>query len=168
MNKGFIQIFCGDGKGKTNAAIGYGIRAVSQGKIVVIIQFLRGKNSDEISFINRLEPEIKLFRFEKYNDSFESLSEEAKTDEIMNIKNGLNFAKKVLITGECNVLILDEILGLIDKGIMTKEELISLMKAKDNDTELILTGRNLSKEICSYADEVSKIETIKTNVDNNI
>lgn len=168
MNKGFIQIFCGDGKGKTNAAIGYGIRAVSQGKSVVIIQFLKGKNSDEISFINRLEPEIKLFRFEKYNDSFESLSEEAKNDEIMNIKNGLNFAKKVLITGECNVLILDEILGLIDKGIMTKEELISLMKAKDNDTELILTGRNLSEEICCYADEVSRIEPIKTNVDNNI
>lgn len=168
MSKGFVQIYSGDGKGKTNAAIGHGIRAVSQGKSVVIIQFLKGKNSDEISAIKKLEPEIKLFRFEKSNDSFESLSEEAKQDEIMNIKNGLNFAKKVLITGECNVLILDEILGLIDKGIMTKEELLSLIQAKDDDTELILTGRYLSDEICGYADEVSRIENIKSNIDKAI
>lgn len=168
MSKGFVQIYSGDGKGKTNAAIGHGIRAVSQGKSVVIIQFLKGKNSDEISAIKKLEPEIKLFRFEKSDDSFENLSEEAKQDEIMNIKNGLNFAKKVLITGECNVLILDEILGLIDKGIMTKEELLSLIHAKDSDTELILTGRYLSDEICAYADEVSRIENIKSKIDKAI
>lgn len=162
MSRGIVQIYCGDGKGKTNAAIGCGIRAAGQGKSVIVIQFLKGKNTDELSFLKRLEPEIKVFRFEKSEDFFDKLPEEVKEEEIMNIRNGMNFSKKVLVTGECNVLILDEILGLLDKEIISKEELINIIKAKDNDTDLILTGIRYGDEICQYADEVSKIETIRS------
>ena len=64
--------------------------------------------------MKRLEPEIKIFRFEKSDEDYVNLSEERKTEEWQNIRNGLNFAKKVLYTGECSLLILDEVLGLID------------------------------------------------------
>lgn len=80
---------------------------------------------------------------------------------MINIKNGINFAKKVLATGECDLLILDEILGLIDNHIITVEELKSLLSARDEETDVILTGISLNDEICMLADEVSKIETIK-------
>ena len=76
----------------------------------------------------RLEPEIKIFRFEKSDLNFAELSEEKKTEEIINIKNGINFAKKVLSTGECDLLILDELLGLIDNSIITVEDLKKIIR----------------------------------------
>ena len=87
-----------------------------------------------MDFFKRLEPEIKLFRFQKFPENYENLTEREKEDEIQNIKNGLNFAKKVLVTEECDVLILDEILGLTDKGIVRFEELHSLIDAVGDDT----------------------------------
>ena len=108
-----------------------------------------------------MEPEIKLFRFEKSDENFEQLPEEKKREEIVNIKNGMNFAKKVLATGECDLLILDEVLGLIEKEIITVEDLKNMLVCRE-DTSVILTGIKLSDEICFLADEISKIEMIKT------
>ena len=111
--------------------------------------------------MSRLEPEIKIFRFEKSDVNFEELSEEKKSEEIMNIKNGLNFARKVLTTGECDLLILDEVLGLIDNGILSVEDLTSLLQLRDEETDIIMTGISLNDEICMLADQVSRIETLK-------
>ena len=78
----------------------------------------------------------------------------------MNIRNGMNFANKVLATGECNLLILDEVLGLLDKNIIKTEDLRTLLDSR-GETDVILTGINLHDEVCILADEVSKIETLK-------
>lgn len=78
MEKGFVHIICGGGRGKTSLALGQGISAASEGKSVMIIQFLKQKQADEIGFIRRLEPEIKVFRFEKSDKSFDELSDEEK------------------------------------------------------------------------------------------
>lgn len=165
MGKGLIQVYCGTGKGKTTAALGQAIRAASQGKSVIIIQFLKARNEEEISFIARLEPEIKLFRFEKYEGYFDQLGDEEKAEEIQNIKNGLNFAKKVLVTEECQVLVLDEILGLFDHKIITYDDIKVLFDAKGDDTELILTGTNLCEDIAPDVDNIYSIEAVKS-VDN--
>ena len=157
MSKGNIRIYCGEGKGKTASALGYAIRSASQGKSVIIIQFLKGKNEDEISFIRRLEPEIKFFRFEKSEGDYEQLSEDEKKEECMNIKNGFHFAKKVMVTGECSVLILDEFLGLLDNKMISKEELVSMMEAKSEDMELVFTGRTIDATLYGYADEIYRI-----------
>ncbi len=161
MSKGNVIVYYGEGKGKTTSALGHAIRSASQGKSVIIIQFLKGKNEDEISFIRRLEPEVKFFRFEKSQENFDLLSEEEKKEESMNIKNGFNFAKKVLVTGECNILILDEFLGLLDKQVITMEELESLLQAKTEDTEIIFTGRVMDEKLKDYVDEVYKIQPEK-------
>ena len=65
-----------------------------------------------MDYLRRLEPEVKVFRFEKMDRYYEDLSEDEQREENINILNGVNFAKKVLTIGECDVLILDEILGL--------------------------------------------------------
>lgn len=161
MEQGKVHVYTGDGKGKTMAALGYGVRAAGRGKNVFIIQFLKEKNESEIEFLKRLEPEIKLFRFEKSVDNFDNLSEEQKQQEVKNIKNGMNFAKKVLATGECSVLILDEILGLLDQKIITIDDIWSLITMKPNDVDIILTGRYLEDGIFKLADEVSSITPLK-------
>lgn len=163
MGNGAIFIYTGDGRGKSPAAIGRAVQAAASGKKVVIIQFLKRKGMGDSEFLRRMEPEIKLFRFEKSDNNFAELSDEKKREEVINIKNGFNFAKKVLTTGEYDLLILDEVLGLVEQDILTIDELKSLLQCK-GDTDIIMTGTTLEDEICVLADEVSRIETVKFKV----
>lgn len=163
MAKGSIYIYSGEGRGKSSAAIGRAVQAATEGKRVVIIQFLKRKGLEDSDFLKRMEPEIKLFRFEKFGENFEQLPEDKKQEEIGNIKNGINYARKVLATGECNLLVLDEVLGLVEKDIVGCEELKGILESRE-DTDIILTGINLPDSICFLADEVSKIDTVKYKV----
>ena len=161
MNKGSVIVYYGNGKGKSSSAIGHAICAAGMGESVAIIQFLKGNNQKEIEFLKRLEPEVRLFSFEKNAEFFEELNEEQRQEEIQNIKNGLGFAKKVLVTGESTILVLDEILGLLERGIVTLDDIKTLIDAKDEETELILTGTYMQKELVQYADAVYEIKSIK-------
>ncbi|MCR4590463.1 MAG: cob(I)yrinic acid a,c-diamide adenosyltransferase [Lachnospiraceae bacterium] len=157
---GLIRIFAGTGKGKTSAAIGQGVKAATNGKTVSVIQFLKGKTDGEFDIIKRLEPEMKLFCFEKSYVCFDDLSESEKEEEKQNIRNGFNFAKKVLMTGECDLLILDEFLGLFDTGLLSTDDFKDLLSAKPKEIGIIMTGININEEICRMADEVTKLETV--------
>lgn len=162
MEQGLVQIYSGEGHGKSAAALGRAIQVASSGKNVVIINFLKGTQNEE--FLKRLEPEIKIFRFEKSEEEFAQLSEERQQEEIHNIKNGLNFAKKVLTTGECSLLILDEVLGLIDNGIISVEDLKHIVEAKSDDVSIIMTGIHLNDKVCEIADEISRIDAMNCKV----
>ena len=94
MEKGRIQIYSGEGHGKSPAALGRALQTAMEGKNVVIIQFLKGNSMKSKDFLRRMEPEIKLFCFEKSQESYEDLSEEKKQEAIANIKNEMNFAKR--------------------------------------------------------------------------
>jgi cob(I)alamin adenosyltransferase len=158
MEKGLIQVYSGEGHGKSAAALGRAIQMASMGRDVVIINFLKSYQNE--AFLKRMEPEIKIFRFEKSEEEFAQLSDKRKQEEIYNIKNGLNFAKKVLTTGECGLLILDEVLGLIDNGIITIEDLRHILEARSEDVDIILTGIRLNEEVRRLADEIFKIEVV--------
>ena len=160
---GKIQIFAGKGQGKSSAALGKAILAAVSGKRVAIIQFLKGNGLRESQFQRRLEPEIQVFRFEKSWETYGELSREKQQEETVNIKNGIGFAKKVLATGECDLLILDEVLGVVENGILSVEEIKELLQCRE-ETGIILTGIHLCDEICVLADEVSRIETVKFKV----
>ena len=159
MDKGYVQIFCGNGDGKSSAAIGKGIFSAIEGKRVIIIQFMKRRNEDEAAFFEQLEPQIKMFRFEKSDTSFDEMSDKEREEERNNITNGINYAKKVLTTGECVVLILDEALGLINEGIVSMEQIIQVICAKDEYETVFLTGINLPEALKDYVDIVSTIET---------
>ena len=160
MDKGSIQIFCGNGHGKSPAALGIAVQKACLGKSTVIIEFLKGKGMEDSAFVKRLEPEIKIFRFEKSEDVYSTLSPERKEEEAKNIQNGLNFARKIMNTDECDTLILDEVLGLIDTGIISSDELCSLIGLKREDMELILTGITVDEKLCKLADEAVRLENI--------
>ena len=165
MGKRIVQVFYGPGKGKTSAAVGQCIRAASLGQSVIIIQFLKGKDAEEFNFLERLEPDIKLFRFEKSEESYDSLLPSQKKEEQQNILNGFNFAKKVIDTGECDVLVLDEVLGLLDFGIIEVSDIIKLIELRDDYTRLVLTGRNLPQELIGYTNVISKLDLEKDDTD---
>lgn len=156
MSTGKIQVYYGEGRGKTSAALGYAIHEASKGESVIVIQFLKQKDEDEISFLGRLEPEIRLFRFQKSEKFYRELPAEERLEEQMNMKNGISYARKVLQTGECDILILDEVLGLLDQNIVPEEDL-QLMAMKSDDMHMIMTGQVISDGIMEQADDVYEI-----------
>jgi len=159
MENGNLIVIYGMGKGKTTSAIGKGVKALADGKTVNMIQFLKGSREKALfDVLQKFEPDMKIFRFEKHLEKFSQLNEQEKQEELGNIRNGLNFAKKVLCTESCDVLILDEVLGLVDRGIITEDELITIIRKKPDNMDIIVTGRKLSDGVRSLANEVYRID----------
>lgn len=157
MDTGIVQVFYGDGKGKTSAAVGQALRELQDGQRITMIQFLKGKVADEFQVLERLEPDVKIFRFDKSEINYCDLPEEAKEEEKQNILNGFNFSKKVIETGESDVIILDELLGLIDLDILTADDVEDLLRIQGDYRKLIITGNKLPDQIRIYVDEISEI-----------
>ncbi len=160
MNTGKIEIIYGEGSGKTAMALGKGLQALAYRKKVIIIQFLKGsQDQDKMEVIRRLEPEMNVFRFEKSGCNFEELSDQAKQEECANIRNGVNYARKVLATRECDLLILDEVLGLLDQEIVLEPELEQILECRGG-ADVILTGRLLPESLAVMADRIDRITRI--------
>ena len=161
MKKELTEVYCGSAKGKTTLALGHSLRAAAEGKSVIIIQFLKGKETRSVDFLEQLDDlDIKIFRFEKMESCYDQLNEEEQAEEERNILNGLNFARKVIATQECDFLVLDEILGLLDKHIATVDMVVGLLKQKDESMHLILTGNRVDPGILDYVDSVTTITTL--------
>ncbi|WP_070000796.1 cob(I)yrinic acid a,c-diamide adenosyltransferase [Cellulosilyticum sp. I15G10I2] len=161
MKNGLVQVYYGDGKGKTTSAVGLGIRAVGNNYKVIMIQFLKNDLAGECKIIRDLEPYFKVFHFEKEHGLTWTLTEEEKEELRSETKNALNFAIKVMDTAECDVLILDEILNVVEEGIIAETELCELIDHKPDEMELVLTGRNLTECIAKRADSISCVKAIK-------
>jgi cob(I)alamin adenosyltransferase len=157
MERPMVQIFAGTGRGKSSAAIGQAIQAATNGDKVIILQFLKGIEDTE--FIKKLEPEIRVMRFEKTEKDFQELSELEKIEEVKNVRNGFNYAKKVLSTAECDLLIMDEVLALVDMGIITDVDLCEALSTKSNRVHVVLTGINISNKIKNIADEITVLKS---------
>ncbi len=161
MENGLVQVYCGNGKGKTTAAIGLGIRAVGNDYKVIMIQFLKHDTTGECRMIKGLEPDFKIFHFEKKRGFTWELNEDEKQELRSETSNALKFASKVMDTGQCDILILDEILNSLDLGFVTEEEVCELIDGKSEDVELILTGRSLPDCIAQRAEYISRIVEVK-------
>lgn len=157
MEKGLIQIYTGDGKGKTTAAIGQGIRALGRGYTVYMVQFLKSQDTGELKVLEKLEPSFKVFRFEKKRGFVFNLSK----DELAELKNevctAFDFVKAVLENGECDVFILDEIMAAMSNGLVDIDDVADVLKNKPSGVEIILTGRDAPDKILELADYVSQI-----------
>lgn len=159
MGKGYVHIYCGKGSGKSSAAIGQAVKAACGGKRVFVIQFMKGKEAAGLDFLKKLEPEIKLFSFDKFARPFSELNGDEKKEELIHFRTGYSFAKKVVATGECDVLILDEILGLLNIGALEEKDLTDLLDMAQDGIEILLTGQTKLEAIWPYVDEVTEVVT---------
>lgn len=160
MESKYTEVICGNGTGKTAMAVGKSLQAAVQGQSVIIIQFLKGKERQDVDFLEGLsDQDIKIFRFERMEQCYAELTPEEQEEENLNIRNGVNFARKVIATGECDCLVLDEILGLVDKEIIKAETIRELLTLKDPCIHIILTGRNMPESLRDCVDAVTRVET---------
>ncbi len=153
-----VQIYTGDGKGKTTAAIGQAIRASGHNFKVLMIQFMKGDSTyGEIIASQKISNfGIKQFGLPTFVKRGEPSPEDLKLAQ-----EGLSYAKKAIKDNKFQMIILDEINVAIDYGLIKLSEVLELVKNCPKSLELILTGRYAAKELIELADLVSEIKEIK-------
>lgn len=168
MKQGYIQIYTGEGKGKTTAALGLAMRAVGRGYKVAMYQFLKGTHSGELVSAQRLAPELQIFRFAVTDKFFWRLNEEEKIEIQKSIKQA--YEKVLSNVKDCtyDVVILDEVMGAIKNELLTVNEVCRLLDEKAEGVELVLTGRNVPREVLERADLVTEMKKIKHYIDKGV
>jgi cob(I)alamin adenosyltransferase len=157
LKKGFIHVYTGNGKGKTTAAIGLGIRAIGEGLKVIMIQFMKGRRYSELNALQQ----IKNFTVAQFGrDEFVS-KEKPEQIDIDLAHKGFSYAKDIILNGGYDLVILDEINVAVEFNLISRKDVIELLKNKPESLELVLTGRYAPPEIIKNADIVSEILEIK-------
>jgi cob(I)alamin adenosyltransferase len=157
MEHGYVQVYTGNGKGKTTAAIGLAVRASGAGLKVYFCQFLKGQNCSEIFALNRFKDLIEFRQFG--NKSF--IAGVPSDSDITLAINGFEKALDAVMSGRYDIVILDEINYAIHLNLIKLQSVVQLIKNKPPKVEIVLTGRNAAKEIIEIADIVSEIKEIK-------
>ncbi|MCL1983631.1 MAG: cob(I)yrinic acid a,c-diamide adenosyltransferase [Clostridiales bacterium] len=156
LEKGYIQVYTGNGKGKTTAALGMALRAVCAGNKVFMGQFMKGQDYSELKAAEYLPG----FEIEQFG-SPTFISGKPTSEDKANAKAGLERMKNVLAAGSCDVVIFDEINTALYFGLVSAEEVLSSLDIRQGCTEVVLTGRYAPQEIMDRADLVTEMREIK-------
>lgn len=167
---GYIQVYTGNGKGKTTASLGLAMRALGRCWKVLVVMFMKGGNDyGELNSFRNLSPEIakNLTIVQAGPDRiiYQNNKTEADGEEI---KKGWEIAKKAIQNDEYNLIILDEANIAIDLGFIDLNEITDVLKNKPEEMEIVLTGRNAKQEIIDIAHLVSEIKPVKHYWDTGI
>lgn len=155
--KGYIHIYCGDGKGKTTAAVGLAVRAAGSGKQVVIAQFLKGQPTSEINSL-RLIPQIQFLRNTENPKFVFQMTEEEKENYRA---EQCELLEQAFSHRDCDVLVLDEIVGACAIGMVDEDRLLTLLSERPEQMEVVMTGRDPSPALSEKADYLSEIQKVK-------
>jgi cob(I)alamin adenosyltransferase len=167
---GYIQVYTGNGKGKTTASLGLAMRALGRNWKVLIIMFTKGgEDYGELKSFRELSPQIaqNLKIIQAGLDRIVYRENQNELDAI-EIKKGWELAKKAIENDEYQLIILDEANIAIDLGILDEDEVVKVLKNKPEDMEIVLTGRNAHEKIVEIAHLVSEIHPIKHYWDKGI
>jgi cob(I)alamin adenosyltransferase len=156
--RGLVQVYTGDGKGKTTAAFGQALRALGQGFRVCVIQFMKGRKYGECLAAERCLPNLTIHL--SGLDSFVMRDKPAPLD-IDLAEQGLALARQVVASGDYDMVILDEINVALDFKLIPLAAVIALIEGKPGALDLILTGRYAPPEVLALADTVSEIKEIR-------
>lgn len=156
MDKGYIHVYTGNGKGKTTAALGIAVRGVSAGEKVFFAQFIKGMAYSELKSQDFM-PNFKIQQFGKncfiYNDPTE--------EDVKLARNGLESCKEILKSGEYDIVVLDELNIAIYYNLFTVEEVIETIKSRASHVEVIITGRYADDKLIEIADLVTDMKEVK-------
>lgn len=159
MTKGYIQIYTGDGKGKTTAALGLAMRAAGAGLKVYIGEFIKEMEYGEIGIIRDRFPEITT---ELYGIPAGCIiGREITEDDRRAAREGFEKARAALASGDYNIVILDELTIPVSMGLIPEGQVLDLMSSKPDHVELIITGRGAGEQLIRAADLVTEMKEIK-------
>ena len=164
---GLVHIYCGDGKGKTTASVGLAVRCAGRGNKVLLVQFLKSRDSGELYSLARL-PEIEVMRGKESKKFTFQMNAEEKHVLLLEHNKMFEQVLAKVSSGNYALLILDEVIGAINSGVFDEGKLLAFLKSKPADLEVVLTGRNPSAALVELADYVSEVRKVKHPMDRGI
>ncbi len=165
LKVGLIQVYTGGGKGKTTAALGQAVRAAGQGLRTCIIQFMKGwPHYGELSAL-AATPAITIRQFGRAE-----FVNRASPDprDVQEAERGLTFAREAMLSGQYDIIVLDEINMALDFELIPLADVLRLCDEKPEHVELILTGRCAPAEIINRADLVTEMHSLKHPYDRGL
>ena len=167
IEHGMIHLYCGNGKGKTTAAVGLAVRAVGQKNTVCFTQFLKTSHTGELEVLGHFDNICVIRDTEKRKFTYEMTQEEL--EECGRIQQGL-FEKSMAYCrrNKVNMLVLDELTAATNKGMIDMKKLLKFLDTKPENLEVVMTGRNPMNELLERADYVTEMQKIKHPYDKGI
>ena len=165
--KSCIHIYCGDGKGKTTAAIGLAVRACGCGKKVLITRFLKTDHSGEVKALGGLD-HITVTPCERSFGFFSKMSPEQRTEAEIYYSQLLETTLNKAATEDFQLLVLDEIMAVCNFGLVEERKVLEFLSSRPEGLEVVLTGRDPSEKLVEMADYVSEIRKVKHPYDRGI
>ena len=155
--KGYIQIYTGNGKGKTTAALGLALRAAGAGKKVFFAQFVKGQIYSEVTALRQYIPSVEIRQY-----GLECFIRHTPTQaDIEAARKGFKEVTEIIFAGEYDIVVLDEANIAIYYGLFSANELIEVLSQKPCETEIIITGRYATPELIEVADLVTEMYEVK-------
>ena len=155
--KGYIQVYTGNGKGKTTAAFGLALRAAGAGMKVFIAQFVKGQEYSELTAVRKFLPSVTITQY-----GLDCFIVNTPTQADIDIaRKGLEEISAVISSGEYDLVILDEANIAVYYNLFTVAELIDVLKRKPQSLEIVITGRYACPEILEMADLVTEMKEVK-------
>ncbi|MFC2078247.1 cob(I)yrinic acid a,c-diamide adenosyltransferase [Candidatus Bipolaricaulota bacterium] len=155
---GLVQVYTGNGKGKTTAALGLSLRACGHGLRTYIGQFAKGRVCGELAGLGRLAPNV---RIEQYGADPAFHEDVLTHDQRQAARAGLGTARAAMQSGEYQIVILDEVLVACRLGLIPEASVLTLIDERPPDVELVLTGRDAPPSILERADLVTEMREVK-------
>lgn len=157
--KGYVQVYTGNGKGKTTAALGLALRAAGYGQRVYIGQFLKGQNYGELLSVRKLAPLITIEQFGR--KGFIHVTESPDDEDIERAEKGLQKCLKAMLSQKYRIIVLDEINVALHFHILTEKEVHDFLGQRPEDVEVVLTGRYAPPSLIKAADLVTEMKEKK-------
>ena len=155
--KGFVQVYTGDGKGKTTAALGLALRAAGAGLKVYIAQFVKGMKYAELISLEKLSEHITVKQYGR--DCF--IKKNPEEEDIRAAQIGLKEVREIMCSGKYQVIILDEANIATYYNLFSVEDLLDFIRARPEDVELVITGRRADPRIIEAADLVTEMKEVR-------
>jgi cob(I)alamin adenosyltransferase len=163
---GLIQVYTGNGKGKTTAALGLALRAAGHGLRTYIGQFLKGRPSGEIPASEKLAPLIRIEQFGRRG--FLLVTDKPGDEDVDRARRGLRACLKAMLSGEFRIVVMDEVNTAVHFRILDEREVLDVLAKKPADVELVLTGRYATPGILEKADLVTEMKDLKHYFDRGV
>lgn len=167
MDHSCIHIYCGDGKGKSTAAMGLALRAAGSGKKVLVTQFLKDGSSSELKILREL-PGVKVLTCPRQFGFFWNMTEEQKEQAKCSYEELFEEAVKTAAEEDVFLLVMDELIAAYNHGLLDRERVLAFLKEKPEGLETVLTGRDPAPELVELADYVSEIQKKKHPFDKGV
>lgn len=165
MEQGLVQVYTGDGKGKTTAAFGLAMRAVGKGFSVFMVQFLKGRHYGELEAARLLSDRLTVVQ--SGLDTFVK-KDEPTGEDLRLARRGLEIAREAVMSGRYDIVILDEVSVAVHLGVLEVEDVLPLIDGRPPGVELVLTGRYAPDEFCERADIITEMKNIRHCFDRGV